>query len=479
MKNGKNIQRVLLLRLRPGVYDSNCHPIGFRPPYTLKYIESLLINQSVCSVKFVDQRVADLSLREIITIIEGWLPEIIVLSVSTLDVEKSLEFCRLIRASKSSKGVIIMGVGQEISSNMEKYRSSNALFDIALGGEAEQEAVSIIKRFNENASFNRNAPLNSQEKFTNDMIELNNLDELPFPIYDSESLKRYYFVYPLKVNRRLNWGHVLTSRGCPHNCIFCSHIMRETYGKGFRVRSAGNVVDEIKGLLKLGANIITFDDDNFTTSEEHVKAICEEIKLRGLKVQWIAHARVDEVTLPLLRTMKEAGCILLRFGIESGSEKIIKALSKTNNSCSWHNKAVEAVSAAKSLGITVACLFIVGSPGESKKDLLESIKFAKDLSPDIIQVAYFTPFPGSAAYQLFSQQIEKDGMPTMYHYKRPLANFSSMSDDEFKKAQNTFYKKFLIRPSFIIKHCSDCLFFYLNNLYIFGKYLRVLKQIVT
>jgi len=473
IKDSKKIQRVMLLRLKPGAYDSSWHPIGFRPPYTLKYIEALLVRKNVCSVKFVDQRVSGSSQEDILGIVKDWRPQVIVLLVSTLDLERSLEFCRLIRIEKNSRDIIIIGVGQEVSARITEYSSDRKLFDLVIGGEAEKEVFSLIKGLNENDLSDIRKQLNAG------LIELDNLDDLPFPIYDAESLKKYYFVYPLKVNKRLSWGHVLTSRGCPHSCIFCSHVMRETYGKKFRVRSAANVIDEIEGLLKLGANIITFDDDNFTTSEEHIKAICDEIRLRKLKITWIAHARVDELTPALLKIMKESGCVLLRFGIESGSEKIIRSLSKTRNSCSWHSMAREVVSTAKSLGIAVACLFIVGSPGENKEDLLESIEFAKRLSPDIIQVAYFTPFPGSAAYRLFSRQINQAHMRTMYHYKRSSVNLSDMSDQELKKAQNTFYKKFLLRPSFITKHFYDCALFYINNPDVFAKYLRVFKQIAA
>ena len=477
--NKGRVKKVLLLRLRPPVYDFCYHPIGFRPPYTLKYIESLLIKKEIYTVKLIDQRIANLSSGDILDIVGNWHPDLIVILISTLDIGKSLEFCRSIKTREDTKDIIIISTGQEMSSNIAKYRLFNTLFDVVLGGEAEQEAVSIIEKLNENVELDEIRDSYSQGRLNSGIIEIRNLDELPFPIYDTQSLKKYYFIYPLKVKKKLIWGHMLTSRGCPHSCIFCSQVMRETYGKRFRVRSAINVVDEMEGLLNSGANIIAFDDDNFTVSEEHVRSICREINSRELKVRWIAHARVDDVNPPLIKLMKESGCILLRFGIESGSEKIIKTLRKSSDSQSWFNKSKETISTVKSLGITVACFFIVGSPGETKEDFQKSIKFARDLSPDIIQVAYFTPFPDSTAYQIFNQQIKKDTIPQLYHYRQPLINLSSINDNELKRAQSMFYREFLMRPAFIIRHLFNYSLFYLNNPYIFSKYLRALKQMMN
>jgi anaerobic magnesium-protoporphyrin IX monomethyl ester cyclase len=252
--------------------------------------------------------------------------------------------------------------------------------------------------------------------------------------------------------------------------------MRESYGKKFRTRAPANVIDEMEYLIKLGANIIIFDDDNFTTSENHIRGICEEIKKRNLHIKWVAHSRVDEVNPSLLKLMKDAGCTLLRFGVESGSEKIIKILGKTNDARDWLRKCREVIRQAKSLGISVACLFIVGSPEETYKDFISSIEFSKSLSPDIVQIAYFVAFPGSKIYQ---QSKEKCGVDSLdiYHYGLPSSNLSKMSSDELKRAQSLFYRSFLIRPRFLIKHFFDYGYFYIKNPEIFLKLSRITKQI--
>jgi len=452
---------VLLLRLKPDVHKRNYHPINFRPPYTLKYVESLLLKEGGFYIKLIDQNIENLSFKDVVYIIKSLHIELIIIDVTTLNVKISLDFYRLI---KDNKKIITIGVGQEITSNLEQYKFEKSCFDLVLPGEAELELINIIRKIGQGMPIEevRKTYYNLSDNNVKH-YEVENLNALPFPVYSREHLNKYYFLYPLKIGKRLIWGHILSSRGCVHNCIFCSQIMRESYGKKLRCRSAVNVVDEIEYLMRLGANIIAFDDDNFTGSRQHVEQICREIKSRNLTINWIVHARIDEADRRLLELMQDAGCVLLRFGIETGSEKILKTLFKTTSPDLWFKQAEEAVFTAKSLGISTACLFIIGAPGETKEDFHKTIKFAQKLSSDIVQACYFTPFPGSRAYQLFARQLKEKSLSEMYHYKKPLVNFSAMTDIELEKALGVFYRSCLLKPVFILKHFFCHALFYLNN----------------
>ncbi|MFA5144803.1 MAG: radical SAM protein [Candidatus Omnitrophota bacterium] len=477
-ENKRKMGKVALLRLKPPVFEYSYHPIGFRPPYILKYIEAFLKKEDFCDVKLIDQRITRLSFEDIVKNIKTWAPDIVVISISTLDVEQSLRFCRILREGTIGKSILIFGVGQEISADIEKYKDFNPLFDILLGGEAEIEIASIIRKINDGIDIKELKNFYNQDIFKTKLMEVSDPDSLPFPIYAPGSLEAYNFVYPLKLNKKVVWGHMLSSRGCPHHCIFCSQIMRESYGNRFRGRSATNVVDEMEHLSDFGANVITFDDDNFTSSRDHVKAICDEIESRQLKIKWIAHARIDEVDFALLKLMKKAGCLLLRFGIETGSKRVLEILSKTRNSGLWLKRVRHVIGRTRSVGIATVGLFIVGSPTETKDDLLESINFAKIISPDVIQVAYFIPFPGSSAYSLFKDQLKGIPFSKMYHYDKPLINLSAMSNGELEKAQSIFYASFLLRPIFVVKHIFNYLFFYLYNPTVFLELLGITRLIL-
>jgi len=469
-------QRILLLRLIPKVYERTNHPVGHRPPYTLKYVEAMLRNLKGYSVKCIDQQITTFCIKDIEEKIRQWQPQTIVFEVTTLNMEASRCLCEKLPSIIDRKGILRIGIGQEVSADVIKFREQNSQFDICLAGEAEQEIVSIAEKFVRGDSITSIRKHYSENGLANKLWTVKDIDRLPFLHYDDETLRAYNFVYPLRIPKLLVWGHMITSRGCPHPCIFCSQLMRESYSTNMRYRSAMLVVDEMEHLLRSGTNIIAFDDEDFTVSERHVRAVCEEILLRKLKVHWIIHGRVDELNEALLKLLGQSGCILIRMGIESGNRRILSLLAKTNRKDTWFDRSREIVKIAQSNGISVACLFMVGSPTETKRDVQESIEFAKKLNPEIIQVAYFTPFPGTKAYALYKDKIPDLKVEDLYHYNFPKFNLSNMSDQDLKDAQGLFYRKFLLRPSFIVKHFLGNFLFYMANYKIFLRLLQSVKK---
>lgn len=469
-------KRTLLLQLSPPIYRKNSHPIGARPSYVLKYIEALLMRDNASTIKYIDQRVRGLTLKDIRQMVDQYSPQYIIMDVSALNYQISVEFLRILKKAENFNTVII-GVGQEVSADIKNFREKNKQFDILFAGEAERKVVSAITKLNDNVPVEAINQFYRENNTENTKWVIDQLDALPNLYYDQEVSNKYSFVYSLKIAKKLRWGHMLTSRGCPHPCIFCSQLMRESYSYKVRLRSAGHVADEMEYLIDQGVNIIAFDDDNFTNSSRHVKDVCNEIIRRKLKVNWIIHARIDEAPDDLLKLMGEAGCILIRFGLESRVERILEILKKTNNVKKWIESGQPTVRRARSYGIGVACLFQVGSPTESLEDVKETIKYAKLLNPDIVQVAYFTPFSGTAAYDMFQKQIEEVSNEDIYHYSSPVINVSAMTDSELKRAQGLFYKKFLLRPSFIVRHVVDNALFYFMNHDVLLKLLRIIKII--
>jgi len=477
-QKNRKIKKALLVKLDPPIYKDSKHPIGFRPPYTLKYIEALLSQKRSCLVRCIDQGIANISMDNIRKFIYEWRPDVIIFDISTLVLGISVELCTQLKREERHKDIITIGIGQEASANPMRFKKEHSEFDIIIAGESEFQVSSIIEKLNKGVSLQDIKDFYEEHAFKNKVFTVDNLDDLPFPDYDISSLKKYSHVYPIRVKKRLVWGHMLASRGCPHGCIFCSQIMRESYGKKVRLRKAQNIVDEMEHLMKIGANIIIFDDDNFTNSTSHALSICNEIESRKLKVDWVIHARVDEVSLPILKKLRNAGCKLIRFGIESGSERILNILKKSHNSNLWIESSKKAVEEAMSLGISVACLFIVGSPTETMEDLQKSIDFAKKLSPDIAQIAYFTPFPGSRAYAIFKERLAGYDLSDIYHYEYPTVNLSNLTNAELKKAQTVFYRQFLMRPIFFLKHFYRYLPFYATNINVLLKLLHITPRII-
>lgn len=462
----KKIERIILVRLNSALINEAKHPRSLRPPFTLKYIQALLLKKRY-QVKLIDCAIEKITLDKLANVVFEWRPELVIVSESVLEHELAAQFISELK--KQGWDIPIIIVGQGVSEQILDGPSYSGA-DFALKGEAEIEIINLMNKIEEGVSIDV-LKAHYKKQLLNSPIIVEKIDELPFPIYEPGELDKYGFVYPLRIYKRIKWGHILSSRGCPYDCIFCSQTIRESYGKDIRLRSAQNVVDEIEVLISRGANIIAFDDDNFTTVEGHVISICQEITRRKLNISWICHARVDNLSKDLLVSMKQAGCILLRCGIESGSERILKILKKGDSSC-WKQKAIEVFKEAKGLNIMTNALFLIGNPTETRQEIEESIALAKELAPDIIQVAFFTPYLSSAVYDEYKDKLIQAPLSQMYHYKPVMVNFSCVGQRELTVFQRKFYRSILLDPYFIYRHIRNHGIFYLHNYKVLSKLLK-------
>jgi radical SAM superfamily enzyme YgiQ (UPF0313 family) len=189
---------------------------------------------------------------------------------------------------------------------------------------------------------------------------------------------------------------VFSTRGCPYGCIYCgSHNI---FGRKIRYRPVEDVVSEIAELRDTyGASGIYFCDDLFTLDKEWVTAFCAELtrRLPG-QIRWACQTRIDAVHLELLSIMKDAGCVQIDFGVESGSERILKTLSRKMPK----EKIVTAFRTARSVGLRTCATFIIGSPGEERSDLDATFALATELNADYTAFYYSTPYPGTKLYDL-------------------------------------------------------------------------------
>lgn len=217
---------------------------------------------------------------------------------------------------------------------------------------------------------------------------INKLDDLPFPDYDAFGLERY----PCFESKTLP---ILTSRGCPYGCNYCS--VRLSMGRGFRPRSPQNVIKEIEFWYKRGFRNFDINDDCFTLDLDRAKNICDGIikKKMSLHFQLYNGIRVDRVDLSLLRKLKKAGCTFIAYGCEAGNEKVLKIIKKGITL----NKVIKAVEMTNRVGIKNAVNFIIGHPLETYEDAMDSIKFAKTLKSNFVNFYNLVPYPGTEAYE--------------------------------------------------------------------------------
>jgi anaerobic magnesium-protoporphyrin IX monomethyl ester cyclase len=271
-----------------------------------------------------------------------------------------------------------------------------------------------------------NVRINQRRSFIQDLASL------PFPDYDH--LARKIDTYP-----------IFSSRGCPNNCIFCCRIM----GNKIRVRTPKSVVDEIKYALgKFGPNLFDFVDETFTFPKTRTMAICDLIITEGInkRIKWKAQSRVTLVDQELFDKMKEAGCIDVDIGVESGNSEMLNAIKKGITL----DDALKAVKAAKKAGLKTGSYFIIGHPFETKKTINDTIQFASKLNTSSVSFGIMVPYPGTEVYEM---AIRGEGG---YHiisgrwedYDKQLGNaleIDGLSREQLEKWQRKAYLTFYFK----------------------------------
>jgi len=342
-------------------------------------------------------------------------------------------------------------VGGSVGSSIPKIILEKTGADIVCTGEGENTIVELVE------AVERNKPLSEVEgiwfKDTGGKIAVNkhrksiiNLDELPFPAWELFPMDTY-LKNPVGAPNRNKWidggagentvlsMNISATRGCPYKCIYCYH---DFMGQRYRHRSPENIVKEMKTLHeKYGAEYLHFTDDEFCLKKEFIYEFCSEVKRElGGKVTWGCAGRVNLMTEELVSTMAEAGCVLIGYGIESGSQRMLDIMKK-NVTVEQAKKAVRLTK--KYLG-WADCSFIVGIPGENRETIEETVNFCKelDLIPEVIFFA--TPYPGTELYQLaLSEGKIKDEEEYMLSLgeqgEKVRVNFTGFSDEELMQIQ--------------------------------------------
>lgn len=188
---------------------------------------------------------------------------------------------------------------------------------------------------------------------------------------------------------------VLSSRGCPYMCSFCS--ASQAMGRQIRLRSVGDIISELKELKSQGVEEVQFMDDNFTFYNKHAESICDAIISEELNIYWTLPngIRADRVSPSLLEKMRDAGCYYFGVGIESGSEKVLERMHKKLSL----DKAKETISECDRLGLITQGFILVGYPGETKKDLRDTLNYIKSSKLDRISINQVMLYPGSEIFK--------------------------------------------------------------------------------
>ncbi|HEX9862363.1 MAG TPA: radical SAM protein [Candidatus Bathyarchaeia archaeon] len=236
---------------------------------------------------------------------------------------------------------------------------------------------------------------------------IQDLDSLPFPARHLLPMKQFFEAakkIPISGNLRKPSVRMLTSRGCPYGCIFCSN--RIVMGRQWRARSAENVVAEIEHIIATyDIRQIDFLDDNIAFDRKRLETICDLIVEKDLNIEWCTPngVRADSLDSELLAKMRKAGCVSILIAPESGVQRVVDQIIKKRQDL---RKVEEVIIAARKLGIKVGCFFIIGMIGETKDDIKATIKYAyklRKLGADRFYFSYATPLYGTELYKQAKQ----------------------------------------------------------------------------
>ena len=236
-------------------------------------------------------------------------------------------------------------------------------------------------------------------------------------------------------------------RGCPFNCSFCT--CQTYYGKQLRKRSLESVIKEIEhGIEQFGIRDFFFWAETFVVDKHYVEQLCSAIIERGLSIAWTSNSRVDTVDLPLLRLMAQAGCWMISFGIESGSQDVLDESHKGTTP----EQAFKAVSYAHEAGIKTVGHFILGLPGETRESLEATIEYARKLHLDLAQFYCAVPFPGSRLYERALQEgwISQPDFKT-FNQDHALMRLPTITPEEVNRYRALAYKRFYFNLGSIVR----------------------------
>ncbi|MDD5021370.1 MAG: radical SAM protein [Endomicrobiaceae bacterium] len=463
--------KILFIRCNENLekVNSETNVTGIYPPLAIAYISGYIKkhNKNV-DINFLDAHLNKMNEKKTSSYFNVNKFDMFFLQAYSLSWHSVLKTAKIIR--KCNENAFIVVGGPQITAYPNESMLTG-LFNIGIIGEAEETANNIVKNFNTdkiNSIDGTIVNIDNKIILNKPQVLLDDINLLPFPDFDL--INNNYF--SLTVQKP--FATMITSRGCCYNCSFCSQIYG---GNKIRYRNAKNVVDEIEIYIKkYMVKEIIFFDETFTFDKGRAIDICNEIIKRKLKFIFNIRTRVDKIDEEILIKLKKAGCTTIHLGIESASEKILQYMNKGITL----NDIKNAVSLCKKNSILARGYFILGYPGETKEDILNTINFSKNLNLDFASFTIAIPNPRTLLYDIamrdkyieydywknFSLGIEKNQIP--YFCDRIITK--EFLEKILKKAYFSFY----CRPSFILKKLLLIRFYIIRNIFTL-LYYKILK----
>jgi len=364
-----------------------------QPPLGLAMVAAVLEKEDY-SVEILDFSASKLAEDSLPSSISSEKPDVIGITAMTPTVSRAIKVAKLTK--KTGKRIPVVLGGHHATILAEETLQTTPEIDVIVRGEGEQTIVDLVRVLEEEGDLKGVKGISYRDgtavKSTPARPPIQDLDSLPFPAFHLLPVNKYRLHPPF--GRRSPVMSIITSRGCPYRCIFCS---KSVFGNKYRCNSPSYVMEEIRFLCdELGIKEIKFYDDVFTLNRKNVFAICSEMIKQGMDIPWTCETRVNLINDDVLKVMKYAGCYMIGYGVESGNQQVLDALRKDITL----DQATKALKATQQAGIETVAYFMIGSLGESPQTIRDTIEFAKRLDPDFAQFSVTTPYPGTELHRL-------------------------------------------------------------------------------
>ncbi len=422
------------------------------PPLGPAYLAAVLEREGI-PVRLVDLFLERLAPDRVDRLIAQEQPDIVGVSTLTTDYPSALTICRRVKRTAPETTTVLGGPHISALPRVPLRRPS---VDSVIMGEGELTMLELASGMDPSTisglgyrGSDGSAMLNPPR------APIEPLDSLPYPAWHHTPLARYPLTRHGGFVKRAPVVPVITSRGCPYRCTYCAS--NATWGRSFRARRADAVVDELAFMRDTyGAREAHIEDDNLTLDRRRAMRMCELMIERDLDMPWVCPngVRADTLDRELLDSMHRAGCHALSFGIESGNQHI---LDRCNKSTPLETTA-RVVATAHSVGITTTGFFILGLPGETPQTVARTIRFAKRLALDRIQVAIFVPFPGCAEFERWieEEEVAVDELEfDQFTISHALYETSELDAAQLIAYQKRMMREFYLRPRILARLLRD------------------------
>ncbi len=436
-------------------------------PLGLLYIAAV-VREMGHEVRVIDAYAQELDSAQVLAGIEAFEPHVLGFSTLTCHGAAVWTMGQLLKERYPDLLVILGNV--HAAEFAQQYVEAGCA-DIVVHGEGEPAIGPILEAFESNADYSKIHGITyrddqGQAQRTPGTNVVDDLSALPFPARDLIQRDQYglqnisnqlYIVEGGAIGKTM-----VTSRGCPFRCTFC--VVHG--GRKPRMNSPERVVEEMEIMEKeYGCSYVYIQDPLFLADRRRVEAICELHQRHGLKLKWGADAHVNTIRPELVRALEAGGCFELSLGVETGTQRLLDHINKRTK---LQNITKAAHCIKDNSGIQVEGLFILGLPGETREETLETIRYACTLPIDMAQFSVLTPYPGSPLFHELRARgeidtgIRPDGSVDLNVWHRysayicfndvdPIWTTPTQTAEELRRLQKRALRRFYLRPRQILR----------------------------